>query len=129
MSIGLNAWLVPKYDINGGALAQVVSYFIYFVLLVVFIRWKIGVVPLSMKLLPVAAVILVLFSLNWLWASVLTPLLLKPFAQPIIGLVVDAALKTSLFLALGMTAIYKLKVSLSVNDLIDKGLRAIRLKR
>jgi len=129
MSISLNVWLVPKYDINGGALANVVSYFIYFVLLVVFIKWKIGVAPLSKKLLPVAAVILVLFALNWLWSSVLTPLLLKPFAQPIIGLVVDAALKTSLFLALGMTAIYKLKVSLSVNDLIDKGLRAIRLKR
>ena len=129
MSIGLNAWLVPKYDINGGALAQVVSYFIYFVLLVVFIRWKIGVVPLSMKLLPVAAVILVLFALNWLWASVLTPLLLKPFSRPIIGLVVDASLKTSLFFALGMTAIYKLKVSLSVNDLIDKGLRVLGFKR
>ena len=129
MSIGLNACWVPKYDINGGALANVVSYFIYFVLLVVFIKWKIGVQPLSKKLLPVAAVILVLFLLNWLWTSVLTPLLLKPFAQPIIGSIIDAALKTALFLALGMTAIYKLKVSLSVNDLIDKGLRALRMKR
>ena len=128
-SIGLNAWLVPKYDINGGALANVVSYFIYFVLLMVFIKWKIGVGPLSKSLFPVAVVIIVLFSFNWLWASVLTPLLLKSFAQPIIGSIIDAALKTAIFLTLGLTAIYKLKVSQSVNDLIDKGLRAIRLKR
>ena len=129
MSIGLNAWLVPKYDINGGALANVVSYFIYFVLLMVFIKWKIGVGPLSKSLLPVALVIIVLFALNWLWASALTPLLQKSFAQPVIGSIIDAALKTAIFLALGLTAIYKLKVSQSVNDLVDKSLYAIRLKR
>ena len=128
MSVGLNAWLVPKWDINGGALANVFSYLVYFILLIAFIKWKIGVVPLSHKLMPVIAVILALFALNWLWASALTPLLMKPFAQPIIGSIIDAALKTVLFLALGMTAIYKLKVSQSVNDLIDKGIGLIRRK-
>jgi pilus assembly protein TadC len=82
--------------------------------------------PMSKKLLPVAAVILALFLLNWLWTSALTPLLLKPFEKPIFGSVLDAVLKTVLFLSLGMTAIYKLKVSQSVNDLIDKGLKMIR---
>jgi hypothetical protein len=77
----------------------------------------------------VAAVILALFLLNWLWTSVLTPLLLKPFEKPIFGLALDAVLKTVLFLSLGMTAIYKLKVSQSVNDLIDKGLKMVRWKK
>jgi len=128
MSIGLNEWWVPKWDINGGALANLVSYFIYFVLLLVFIKWKIGVMPLSKKLLPVAVVILVLFGLNWLWSSALTPLLEKLFEKPIFGLTIDAALKTVIFLVLGLTAIYKLKVSQSVNDLIDKGLGMVRRK-
>ena len=123
MSIGLNAWLVPKWDINGGALAQVASYLVYFILLVAFIRWKIGVQPMSKKLLPVAVVILVLFALNWLWTSTFTPLFTQLFDKPIIGLTIDAALKTMLFLAVGMTAIYKLKVSQSVNDLVDRVLR------
>ena len=120
MSIGLNIWWVPKWDINGGALANVVSYLLYFILLLAFIKWKIGVMPLSKKLLPVAAVVLVLFALNWLWTSFLTPLIVKPFAKPIIGLTLDAALKTLVFFVLGMTAIYKLKVSQSVNDLLDR---------
>ena len=128
MSVGLNIWLVPKWDINGGALAQLASYFIYFVLLLAFIRWKIGVQPMSKKLLPVAAVILALFLLNWLWTSALTPLFAKLFEKPIFGLTLDAVLKTSIFLALGVTTIYKLKVSQSVNDLIDKGLWVIRRK-
>ena len=128
MSIGLNEWWVPKWDINGGALANLVSYFIYFVLLLVFIKWKIGVMPLSKKLLPVAVVILALFGLNWLWSSALTPLLETLFEKPIFGLTIDALLKTAIFLVLGLIAIYKLKVSQSVNDLIDKGLEMVRRK-
>ena len=128
MSVGLNLWLVPKWDINGGALANVMSYLVYFILLIAFINWKIGVQPMSKKLLPVAAVILALFLLNWLWTSALTPLLLKPFEKSIFGSVLDAVLKTVLFLSLGMTAIYKLKVSQSVNDLIDKGVKMIKRK-
>ena len=128
MSIALNTWLVPKWDINGGALAQMLSYLIYFILLIAFIKWKVGVMPLSKKLLPVAVVILALFALNWLWTRTLTPLFVKLFTKPVFGLAIDALLKTLIFLALGMTAIYKLKVSQSVNDLIDKGWKMVRRK-
>ncbi len=120
MSIGLNSWLVPKWDINGGALANVSSYLVYFILLVAFIKWKIGVMPLSKKLLPVATIILALFGLNWLWTSVLTPLFANFFKNPFFGQIIDAALKSALFLVLGMVALYKLKVSQSVNDLVGK---------
>ena len=128
MSLVLNTWLVPKWDINGGALANLVSYFIYFVLLLSFIKWKIGVNPLSAKLLPVAAVVLALFGLNWLWTITLTPWFEGLMEKPIFGLGIDAALKSGLFLVLGLTAIYKLKVSQSVNDLIDKALQMVRWK-
>ena len=129
MSIVLNNWLVPKWDINGGAMAGFASYLVYFILLVAFIKWKIGVMPLSKKLLPVAVVVVVLFALNWLWSSSLTPLFAKLFTKPIFGLAIDAALKTVIFLALGLTAIYKLKVSQSVNDLIRKAVGLFKGKR
>ena len=129
MSIGLNELWVPKWDIDGGALANMTSYLIYFVLLLAFIRWKIGVMPLSRKMLSVFMVILLLFGLNWLWSNWLTPWFAGLFTNPIFGLLVDAALKTSLFLALGLTAIYKLKVSRSVNDLLDKAMGMIRIKK
>ena len=125
ISFGLNAWWVPRWDINGGALANAVSYLIYFILLLAFIRWKIGVNPLSVKLLPVAAIILLLFGFNWLWTTLLTPRLANMFAKPILGQTLDALLKSVLFLVLGFVALYKLKVSQSVNDLIDKGVDII----
>ena len=109
-------------------LSKIATYLIYFILLVTFIKWKIGVMPLSKKLIPVAAVILALFALNWLWTRALTPLFVKPIEKPVFGLAVDAVLKTALFLAVGLTAIYKMKVSSSVNDLIDKGLKIVSWK-
>ena len=127
-SIMLNRWLVPKWDINGGALANVVSYFIYYILLLSFIRWKIGVNPISMKMFPVATIVLAMFGLNWLWTFALTPRFAGLFANPIFGLGIDAVLKSVVFLVLGFGALYKLKVSSSVNDLIDKGLKMVRWK-
>lgn len=129
MSIALNSWLVPSWDVTGGALAQLGSYLVYFLLLLVFIKWKIGVMPLSKKLLPVGVIILVLFGLNWAWSVLLTPVIAGLFAEPIYGLLIDAVLKSMLLLALGLTALYKLKVSLSVNDLLDRGMSVIRLKK
>ena len=120
LSIKLNNWLVPEMDINGGALAYAVSYAIYFVLLLTFIKLIIGVMPISLKMLPVALVVLVLFVLNWGWTELLTSWFTGLFTKPIFGLLVDAVLKSLLLLALGMIAVYKLKVSQSVNDLIDK---------
>ena len=128
MSIGLNVWLVPILDINGGALANVVSYLIYFILLVAFIKWKISVNPFSVKLLPVVVIVLALFGLNWLWTIALTPWFSGWFTNPLFGLAIDAVLKSGLFLVLGLTALYKLTVSQSVNDLIDKGLKLIHWK-
>lgn len=129
MSIGLNNWLVPKWDINGGALASVVSYLIYFILLLAFIKWRIKVMPVSVKMIPVALVVLVLFALNWGWSTLLTPWFASLLAKPIYGLLIDALLKTTILVLLGLTALYKLKVSKSVNDLLDKGMRMVRLKK
>ncbi len=127
-SIMLNQWLVPKWDINGGALANVMSYFIYYILLLSFIRWKIGVNPISVKMFPVATIVLVMFGLNWLWTFALTPRFAGLLVKPIFGLGIDAVLKSVVFLVLGIGTLYKLKVSFSVNDLIDKGLKMVRWK-
>jgi hypothetical protein len=45
------------------------------------------------------------------------------------GLTVDSLLKTTLFLVIGLVTIYKIKISQSVNDVIDKGLQLLGLKR
>ena len=123
MSLLLNNWLVPKWDINGGAASYAISYAVYTVLLLAFIRWKVKVLPLSVRMLPVLMVVAVLFAFNWAWTMLLTPLFSGLFAKPFFGLLVDALLKSLLYVVVGLTALYRLKVSQSVNDLIDKVMR------
>lgn len=118
LSVLLNRWLIPYWDINGAALANVLSYLVYFCFLLLFIRWKIGVLALSRKQLVVAGVVLVLFLLDAAWSALVAPWFSRVFDKPLIGLALNAVLKSLLFLFLGLTALYRLKVSQSVNDLI-----------
>ena len=128
LSIALNRWFIPIWDINGAALANVLSYLVYFLLLLGFIKWKVGVFPLSLKQLPVAGVIALLFLFDAAWNLWLTPWFSGLFEKTIYGLGLDAVLKSVLFVLLGLAAIYKLKVSESVNNLIDRTLRLINKK-
>lgn len=53
------------------------------------------------------------------------------FDKSIFGLAIDAALKSAVFLILGLAVLYKMKVSASVNDLVDRvlGSRKISLRK
>lgn len=123
LSVLLNRLLIPYWDINGAALANVLSYLAYFVLLLLFIRWKIGVLALSGKQWVVAGIVLALFLLDAAWSAWFTPWFAVLSSQPLIGLGLDAVLKSLLFLTVGLTALYRLKISQSMNDLVDKFVR------
>ena len=110
-------------------MATLVAYMVHYVLLLALIRWKIGTLPLSSRQLLVLLVVGVMFGLNWLWSKTLTPWFVNQFSKPVYGLVVDSLLKSILFLAIGLFSVYKLKISESVNRLIDRGLKMVRLKR
>ena len=125
----LNARWVPEWGVNGAAAATLVAYLVHYVLLLSLIRWRIGTLPVSAKQLVVLMVILVLFGLNWLWTKALTPWFAGLFSKAVFGLGIDAVLKSALFLALGMAALYKLKVSQSVNDLMRKALGFLKKSR
>lgn len=126
LSVLLNRWLIPRYDINGAAMAYTLSYLAYFILLLAFIKWKVGVLVLSWKQLVVAAIVGMLFALNALWTTWLTPWLKGWFDHALLGLTADAILKSMLFVLIGLTALYMTKVSPSVNDLLNKVLHVFR---
>ena len=124
----LNARWVPVWGVNGAAFATLVAYLVHYVLLLILIRWRIGTSPLCGKQLIVLLIVAALFGLDWLWTSTLTPWFEGLFSKPVVGLVIDAVLKTGLFLVIGMVTVYKLKISQSVNNVIDKGWNLIRGK-
>ena len=129
----LNARWVPadgdaEKGLIGAAFATLVAYMVHYTLLLALIRWKIGTLPLSSKQLLVILVVGVLFGLDWLWSRTLTPWFASQFSKQVFGLVVDSVLKSTIFLVIGLFSVYKLKISQSVNDVIDKGVGLIRKK-
>ena len=129
----LNARWVPvdgdaEKGLMGAAFATLVAYMVHYTLLLALIRWKIGTLPLSSKQLLVILVVGVLFGLDWLWSRTLTPWFASQFSKPVFGLVVDSVLKSTIFLVIGLLSVYKLKISQSVNGVIDKGIGLIRKK-
>ena len=124
----LNALWVGDWGVNGAAMATLVAYMVHYVLLLALIRWKIGTLPLSAKQLLVLLVVGVLFGLDWLWSATLTQRFVGLSSDPVFGLALDSMLKTLLFLVIALVSVYKLRISQSVNNVMDQGISRIRRK-
>ena len=115
-AIGLNTWLIGLWGIDGSAAATLVSYLIYFAVLLGYLWWRVGVSLFSAGQLKVVVLLAAAFGLGALWEAWLTPLV-APQASPA-GLLADAVLKT---LALGgalLAAFYAWRVSPTMNQLM-----------
>ena len=105
---------------NGAALANFLSYFIYFIFLLILLRWKLKISLFSIGQLKIIAIIALLFGLNALWTSSLTPLIMKIPFNPLAVSILEGGIRTAVLVGIGITLVYCWKVSADVNRLIDK---------
>ena len=130
LAIILNLKLIPVWGMNGAALATLFAYTLHYLLLLALIRWKIGTSPLAFGHLKVLLVIVVLFALDLLWERTLTQLIISLFGEAHIwkvsvGALVEGVLRSLVLVVLGILVVYKLKISQSVNAVIEKVLGAL----
>lgn len=125
LSIVLNAYLVPAIGINGGALATLISYFLYYVLLLAFVQWKVGTTPFSWSLLKVLAVIVGMYLLNMLCFYGIKALLPQP---SIVLSLVEAVVRTGLVCIAGLWVVYRWNISVEINNMLEKGWAKISRK-
>ena len=114
LSIVLNAYLVPAIGINGGALATLISYMLYYVLLLAFVQWKVGTTPFSWGLLKVVSIIALMYGLNWL-CFLLTNNALSSAST--IWRLAEAVMRTGLVCMGGFAVVLGWKVSPEVNQI------------
>lgn len=119
-SVVLNILLIPSMGMNGAALANFLSYFIYFIFLLILLRWKLKISLFSIGQLKIIAIIALLFGLNALWTSSLTPLIMKIPFNPLAVSILEGGIRTAVLVGIGITLVYCWKVSADVNRLIDK---------
>ena len=120
-AIVLNTWLIALWGIDGSAAATLLSYLLYFLLLLTFLWRRLRVSLFSAEQLKTLALMLAAFGLNILWTKLLTPIIVP--TPSLVALVVDAVLKTVALSALLLAGVYSWRVSPTVNQLIDKYLK------
>lgn len=122
-SISLNNYLIPICGIEGGAWATLGSNAIYLLLLLLYIKWRVGTYPSSVRQLKVMAVGVLMITLNYLIAFVVGKLITEP---SLVFRIAEAIIRTSFVGGFGLLVIYQWKVSPDVNELILKGIRMLK---
>ncbi|MBQ9473415.1 MAG: oligosaccharide flippase family protein [Bacteroidales bacterium] len=113
-AIVFNIKLIPLLGINGAALATLLSYLLFYSLLLAFVGWRLRVSLFSLKQLFVVALMAVLFLLNGLWSSCVEP----SFGSGLVPMLANATLKTLLLVAIGIVAVYKSNISPDINRIL-----------
>ena len=125
-SILLNNYLIPIFGIEGGAWATLGSNVIYFILLLLYVKWRVGTYPFSWGQLKVLAVGVLMFALNYLILFVVG----KVVPEPSLAFrVVEGVVRTGIVAVVGLLAVYYGNVSADVNELIRKGVRKLKIER
>ena len=125
-SILLNILLIPKWGMNGAAMANFLSYFIYFMFLLMLLKWKLNISLFSKGQLKVILIVALLFGLNLLWTKTLTPLMLQIPIGEFVAAVLEGGVRTIVLLGIGTVLVYVWHISDEVNGLIDKGIKLIK---
>lgn len=120
VAIVMNIQLIPVMGMEGAALASLISYVVYYALLLLFVNCKVKVSPFSVKELYTLIIILVLFVFDYLFQKYISKYFVAVFSIELFGQVFDSVIRTIILSMIGITAIYKFKISNQVNDIIDK---------
>jgi len=123
MAIVLNVLLIPRWGIDGASLSQLISYFIFYVCLLVLVWMKLNINIFSKAQLKVVALFAGLLLLNYGWVKWINPLFMRlPFSIKADALI-DAGVKSCILLVITIVTCYYWHISEDVNNLIRKALR------
>lgn len=122
-AIILNNKLIPVWGMTGAAWSSIISFAIYYLLLLSLIIWKTGISPFSWKELVVIAVMALLFVMNWLSDVYIYNWSIELLGNNMIGKIVEAGVRTGLLVFIGLIIIYLSKISKEINEIINKVIR------
>ncbi len=116
LTVSLNMYFIPNFGIEGAALATLLSIGLYSLAKLLFVVIKMDLFPFTRKTLLSLGIIGLTFIAFYFWNF--------PF-HPIINIILKSVLLSFFYLVLN----YKLKISVDINDVIEKILKRIHIMR
>jgi O-antigen/teichoic acid export membrane protein len=114
--IGTNFLLIPKYGIEGAAVATLISIVIVNSIRLIIIKVKMGILPFTIKSIYIPVIGIITYVIVY-------------FIPPVEWFVLDIIIRSVVITSVFVPTMYLLKVSDEFNGLIDKTLRVIKLKK
>lgn len=113
--VGLNYWLIQAYGIAGAAWATTIGLSIYSLIKILFLYTKLKVQPFSIKTIYIIGLGILLYFIH----------LLIPYLG---NFALDLCIRSTILLAISLVAIYKLKITPEIDNVLYKLLKRFRLK-
>lgn len=126
LNIIFNINFIPVFGMEGAALASLLSYAIYYVLILSLIWFKLKVSPFSVKQITVIFLIIILFAINILMTDTISVWFVELFNASVFGIIFEALLRTVILVFIAVFVIYHLKLSEQINNIIEKALPFIK---
>ncbi|WP_439554554.1 lipopolysaccharide biosynthesis protein [Flavobacterium macrobrachii] len=115
-AVTLNMIFIPKYGIDGAAIATLISITLYSIAKLLFVVLKMKLYPFTIKTIYALAIGLICFFGFYYWEF--------PF-HPIVNIMLKSILVSIVYVGI----VYKAKLSEDINNVIEKSLQLIKLKK
>ncbi|MGB5556120.1 MAG: polysaccharide biosynthesis C-terminal domain-containing protein [Flavobacteriaceae bacterium] len=107
LAIFFNLWLIPKYGLDGAAIASFSAFFIYNTIKLFYVRKKFGIQPFTKETLKVVLLLLVICAVFFI--------VTLPF-HPLINILLKSVLITTVFVGV----LYRFRISDDVYGVLQK---------
>lgn len=116
LAIATNYTFIPRYGLNGAAMATLLSFVLFNVIRFWFVYRKLRIQPFNGSTIKVSLILLSAFLINY-------------FLPQIENIYIDTIYRSLILIVIVGTPIYLLKVSEEINQMIDKGLTKVGVKQ
>ena len=108
---------------TGAAWSSIISFSIYYILLLSLIIWKTGISPFSWKEIVVVFIVCIMFIINWISVKYISKSIIYFNDVGIAVKLVEATIRTGIIVIIGLVIIYKTKISKEINEILNKVFR------
>lgn len=122
-AILLNVLLIPKIGMDGAAMSQLISYTIYYLLLLILVKSKLDINILSLAHIKVVIILIGLILLNYLCQSFIGPVFYRLPWSDKVAFFTESIVRSLFLLVVSVFVCYKWKISDEINNIIRKTLR------
>ncbi|MCL2682770.1 MAG: oligosaccharide flippase family protein [Bacteroidales bacterium] len=115
VTIGLNLTFIPIYAISGAAFSTALTFILYNILMLSFVKWKLNLHPFSINMLKILVIIATIVLINFVLPTVGNPL-------------IDSLYRSSILAIIAGCSVFFWNVSEDMNSVIKSFLRRDKIR-